>query len=387
MSNQQNCNSQQSKGEPITHQIMVIVGNGFDTSVLNKYGENITTSYDSFYRYFKYHYPNENDNIFIQQMEILKEKNKSDWSDFEAIISMVLQEINDNSTITVDKLSSDLSKLQLAFSRFLNEVVNNDIIKSLSEDTSNVPEHKNSLAYYSISEFLGDLSREDYEKNKFKWRVYNHDSIEMLFFNFNYTSLLDNYVYLDKNVFDPVKYKSGNNFQIQLNPKGYLGFDKPSEGYSKAGKYHNNPYCRLHTTLFHPHGFQNVPKSILFGTELGEEARLQDALKPFIKSYWAQCEVNYSKYFDDTSLFIIYGCSIGASDKWWWERIYDKVSSGSAELIIYNYGSEERDVVIDRFIESCGKSAKKSTRFKDNVYVINHGPDSGNNIVFLQLPE
>ena len=27
------------------HQIMVIVGNGFDTSVLNKYGDKITTSY------------------------------------------------------------------------------------------------------------------------------------------------------------------------------------------------------------------------------------------------------------------------------------------------------------------------------------------------------
>ena len=52
-----------------SHRIMMIVGNGFDTSVLNKYGDNITTSYDNFYRYFKYHYPNDDDNIFIEQME------------------------------------------------------------------------------------------------------------------------------------------------------------------------------------------------------------------------------------------------------------------------------------------------------------------------------
>ena len=147
-----------------SHQIMIIVGNGFDTSVLNKYGDKITTSYENFYRYFRYHYPNEDDNIFIEQMEKSKQENKKDWSDFEAILSIKLQENNKDSNLDINKLSSDLSKLQLAFSRFLNEVVNDEIIKKLSEDTSKVPQGKKSLAYYSMSEFLGDLSEEDYKK-------------------------------------------------------------------------------------------------------------------------------------------------------------------------------------------------------------------------------
>ena len=86
-------------------------------------------------------------------------------------------------------------------------------------------------------------------------------------------------------------------------------------------------------------------------------------------------------------MFIIYGCSIGESDKWWWSKIYDKVSNNNAELIIYNYGSEERDVVIDKFIRSCGLSTMGNEIFRDNVYVINHGTDSADEIIFLQLPK
>ena len=35
-------------------QIMVLVGNGFDISVLKKYGKGVTTSYTTFYSFFKY---------------------------------------------------------------------------------------------------------------------------------------------------------------------------------------------------------------------------------------------------------------------------------------------------------------------------------------------
>lgn len=361
-----------------SHQIMIIVGNGFDTSVLNKYGDNITTSYQNFYRYFRYHYPNENDNIFIEQMKELKKvTDKDDWADFEAILSVKLQEINNNSNLDINKLSSDLSKLQIAFSRFLNEVVNDEIIKKLSEDTSNVKEGKKSLAYYSMSEFLGDLSEEDYKRNRFQSAVSNNNNLEVVFFNFNYTSLLDNYVYLDKDAFDPIKFHtSGNNFIFKSNPKKFAGH----KGFA-------DPYCRLHTSLFHPHGFQDVPKSILFGTELDEGKQINNIIKPFIKSYWAQCELNYSNFFKDTELFVIYGCSIGESDKWWWKKIYDRISSGKAELIIYNYGSEEKNIIIDKFIESSGKSIEDSESIRNNIYVINHGPDSANEIIFLQLPK
>lgn len=360
-----------------SHQIMIIVGNGFDTSVLNKYGDKITTSYENFYRYFRYHYPNEDDNIFIEQMEKSKQENKKDWSDFEAILSIKLQENNNDSNLDINKLSRDLSKLQLAFSRFLNEVVNDEIIKKLSEDTSKVPQGKKSLAYYSMSEFLGDLSEEDYKKNSFQSAVNNNENLEVVFINFNYTSLLDNYVYLDKDTFDPVEFHtSGNNFIFKSNPKkfeGHKGFD--------------DPYCRLHTSLFHPHGLQDVPKSILFGTEPEEGEPINDIIKPFIKSYWAQCELNYSKFFDGTELFIIYGCSIGESDKWWWKKIYDKIINNDAELIIYNYGSEEKDIVIEKFIRSCGISMIDNESFKDKVYVINHGTDNSDEVIFLQLPK
>jgi hypothetical protein len=55
---------------------MVFIGNGFDIAVLKKYGKGITTSYDSFYAFFKYKYPDNNNNLLIEQMEKPKRKTR-----------------------------------------------------------------------------------------------------------------------------------------------------------------------------------------------------------------------------------------------------------------------------------------------------------------------
>lgn len=54
------------------HQIIVFIGNGFDISMLKKYGKGITTLYGSFYASFKYQYHDNNNNLLIKQMEKAK---------------------------------------------------------------------------------------------------------------------------------------------------------------------------------------------------------------------------------------------------------------------------------------------------------------------------
>lgn len=100
------------------HQIMVFIGNGFDIAVLNKYGKGITTSYDSFYSFFKSEYPNSNKNLLIEQMEKAKSENKENWSDFEAILDETLYYIPNSDSEHTSKLDKDLREIQQAFSRF-----------------------------------------------------------------------------------------------------------------------------------------------------------------------------------------------------------------------------------------------------------------------------
>lgn len=361
-----------------THRIMSFVGNGFDISVLLKFGNGVTTSYSSFYSFFKYKYPNKM-NSLIAQMGEAKKSGKENWSEFEIILSERMKNIGKDDKDKIVELNKDLLEIQQAFSRFLNDVVNNDIIDNVS--TMESPCNTNlSYGYRSMSEFIGDLSEEQYKRFRFHNMVENHDEVFFTFINFNYTALLDNYVYLDKEIFNPSPFRtSNNNFRLLTNPNGYGGHT----GY-------NDPYCHLLSEVFHPHGYQNVPKSLLFGMEPESEVYDNyDMRRKFVKSVWARNEELYRNYFEDTKVFIIYGCSLGKSDNWWWRKIFERlVGSECAELIIYNYGTNSEEEVIDKFFEGCCLHEKDKINIasaRENIFVINFGDSISNNIKYLQL--
>jgi len=361
---------------------MAIVGNGFDISVLLKYGKGVTTKYSRFYSFFKYKYPEKN-NILIDQMERLQQEEPQDenWSDLEAVLARQISAIEKDDEDNIDKLNKDLLEIQQAFSRFLNDVVDNDIIEKVSMLESPSKEKKGSYGYRSMSEFIGDLSKEQYQKFRFHNVVQNYDKILFTFVNLNYTALLDNYVHLDKEIFDPVPYNcSSNNFEFFTNPNDYPGHT-----------VFTNPYCHLLSNVLHPHGDQNIPKSLLFGTEIDlPKNDNHDLRKKFVKSIWARSEELYGKYFKNTNVFIIYGCSLGSSDKWWWKKIYNRISvENGAELLIYHYGYEAEDVVIQRFFDGCGLSEEERKSIsvaQNNIYVIRFNKSNCEKVKFLQLP-
>lgn len=365
------------------HQVMVFIGNGFDISVLKKYGKGITTSYDSFYSFFKYKYPDSKDNLLIQQMETAKTEKKENWSDFEALLDQSLNLLSKTDKEQADKLNTDLSEIQQAFSQFLNDIIDNDIIKNISMANDIIIESRVNCAKKLLKcSFLKDLSKEQFEANSFHNKFNNNGILKYIFINFNYTSLLDNYLYLTKDVFDPIPYvTSSNNITLNLNPNNY-----PNHcGYS-------DPYVQLMPIdIFHPHGIQDVPKSLLFGIENSNYYNQRDCRRVFVKSLWAQCEPKYEEKFDNTELFIIYGSSIGESDSWWWHRVFDRlVGENPAELIIYNYGSENDDVIKERFIRNCclkDTDDEKITTAKKNIYIVNFGYSSEANQEFINLPE
>lgn len=133
------------------------------------------------------------------------------------------------------------------------------------------------------------------------------------------------------------------------------------------------------TNTIHPHGYQNIPRSLLFGIE--DEMYVPDReLNRFNKSYWAQNNQKYKSYFEDVRLFIIYGTSIGETDSWWWKNIYNSLLTSNSELIIYYYNNNnyERDHVKQIFIDACkvDASEEQKLKVKEKIYVVLYEKDS-----------
>jgi len=358
-------------------QIMVFVGNGFDISVLEKYGIR-TTKFEEFYKYFIDRNPDRKKNSLIEEMENAKKNDKENWSDFEAQLNIMLDKIKAEDK--VKNLSEDLNEIQKAFSRFLNEIVDDNLIEQISDDIEKAVKDGKSFALDIISAFWTDLAENQSAKIKFIDCINHNINLNYIFINFNFTSVLDNFIYLDKEVFEPKKFKSSeNNFELNIKTK------------KKKDKTGNKKFfCDLAIKTHHPHGHQSIPKSLLFGTEVKEKNNesiyKKNLNKKFIKSYWARCNLNYGELFEESKLFIIYGCSLGESDSWWWNKIYSRLEKKDAELIIYNYGDEEENEIKKRYFSGCFKEIGNIEEgIKERIFVINFGPKIDKKIEFLQI--
>ncbi len=77
-----------------------------------------------------------------------------------------------------------------------------------------------------------------------------------------------------------------------------------------------------------------------------------------MKPYWAMNRIEYSHLFLDTRLFIIFGCSLGESDGWWWRRVYEALNhnpddgSPRSELIIYWWSPAEKPAVREDVLDT-----------------------------------
>ena len=228
------------------HNIFVLVGNGFDVSVLNecKSGKlpGKTTSYVDFYEYLTYFNLVNEENILYQQMKQDRKNQKKNWSDFENTIHDLF-----DSGENLEELENAIDEFQSHFTTFLNDVVDSQVLLSLNEKVKN-----NKLSIQSLGEFLkdiGELKQLNFVKGLDHYHLYN-----FVIANFNYTSLLDNYIYLDKSQFDPHLYKVVDrnfNFKYQF----------PDQSETNLSSY-------LVSEIIHPHGFQAIPRSILFGIDL-----------------------------------------------------------------------------------------------------------------------
>ena len=343
--------------------IMAFFGNGVDIQLMEYLKSPYRTSYQNFYNYLCYK-NFDKDNMIFQKMTEDKKDNEKDpnikqnWSDFE---NSLIEIFNQPGWLDIEKLTKDFTQFQIEFSNFLNEIITPNMLARLGNDST-----EKGIALNSFTRFLGDLDWINFNKLAFprKTKLYSLFNWEIL--NFNYTSMLDNILSLDKGQFDPHPHKFADR-QILFYPnpedresklEEFIHNGKLEEGYvvdpylNKDTEY--SSYLMINIT--HPHGYQNVPKSMLFGFDNGSQITQEKKrylAKHFLKPYWAQNDRRYKSYFNNTDLFILYGLSLGDSDFWWWNNILNSLLETDSELIIYNYnGNNESDSdTINRFID------------------------------------
>ena len=214
----------------------------------------------------------------------------------------------------------------------MNELITPEIIKSIGEKIA-----KENLAIEGLQKFLGDLSENDYRSLHFKDSLEHYLIYNIKVMNFNYTTLFDNYMYLDRDNFDPHPHKNiDTNFEFYPNPNGFQKIYNDLGNFMNSKTIHSS---NLMLEIEHPHGSQFVPKSMLFGFYENLNNADNSKYKDFLKNYWTQGDKKYQHLFPDTDLFIVFGLSLGKTDSWWWKNIIDTLRSGKSELIIYYYDS------------------------------------------------
>lgn len=365
------------------HNIMVLVGNGFDIQTLQDYGRPIDSRYETFYYYLQMR-GFDPENVLFQHMrdELLlhhQHGGHDNWSDIEAAVGTMVDR-NPGSKRVFD----DLRAIQAEFAQFLQGVAPSDLLDRLGVDAAN-----NNWSLRSLSEFLGDIvDRKDFLSLDFPSRVSHYDLFNFQFVNFNYTTLLDDYVYLDQVQFDPLKHKTvDTNFLFKNDPLSHWNpGGRPDAGYSGY----------VVTNVIHPHGILSTPRSLLFGVDGSDNYKQQARgdTRRLEKPYWAQAHRLYRNHFLQADLFVIFGCSLGDSDGWWWRNIVrglrstkkqmltpsqpskvGEVEEEKAELVIYRWrdaGKPTVDSVRNQFLKSAQVSERDPDRdsLAERIHVV-----------------
>lgn len=338
--------------------IMALVGNGFDMQVLLEYGQSPTTSYPDFYHYLKMKNIDAG-NLVLKEMEFALARGEKNWSDIEVCIENLAQ-----SGIPVVTITNSINEIRELFVQFLNLVVTPELLSSLSKDSQN-----QRWAMTSLSKFLGDIEDEgELKKIPFGRRQSNYDFYNFLFINFNFTPLFDNYIHMDSVQFDPAPHVTvPTNFFFNTNPRKF-----------SAGNWNYSSSSYLEVQVVHPHGHQDIPRSLLFG--INGDGKKKNQLTQLEKTYWAQTDQRYGHLFDETSLFIVFGSSFGVTDTWWWNQIVNtlsKAENNECALLIYWWNQDpaskkSHSEIIEIFLRTAGVEVSERPEVSERITVISY---------------
>lgn len=325
--------------------ITYVVGNGLDL----QYG--LKTKYKDFYDfqhkvYIERKEKDEYSNLIYESLFSDKINEYENWSDFELSIGKLTKD-NDliSSSIEMkEKFIDDFSEVVDDLREYIRLQQEQNIEEGIVIDfVSTLNDMKNSLPVINQSTI----------DKKYKENLYQHDIVNIL--TLNYT-----------NVFDRLYDRSVKSFENKLRNNSY-NFDIKSP-------IHVHGTVDICTVL-------GVSDNTQISNSFDEEQKESLIKNLVLKSYRENMDVKNGDIIKNSDIIILYGVSLGETDRYIWSQIAERSISGSVPVIIYNYvphfdpGNPTRvkrlyKMVEDKFIQNSGIDLELEKKLRDNLIVV-----------------
>ena len=279
--------------------ITYIIGNGFDLCL------GLNTRYSDFYDYYQ-NQPSPSEEVKLLKANI--DRNKENWADLELALGEYTPHFKDSDSANevmkdlCDHLTEYL-KLQSLLIPQSNEKIKEEMLRCLANP----------------NEFFLPADREQI-RSYYSNSLLAHSKITIL--SLNYTPSIERIL----------DYRDNQPISIDSNDS-WLGYG-----------------TEVHPVL-HPHHTLDVDDTILVGlnddsqivnqTLLGDETFKEYFIKPVCnKMLSSGIETQCSNVINNSDLFVIFGSSLGATDKLWWQKIANRMVNSDSLLLLFIYNRE-----------------------------------------------
>ena len=299
--------------------ITYIIGNGFDVNL------GLKTRYQDFYDYYQ-NQPSPSEEV--KQLKAHIDRNKENWADLELALGEYTSNFKDSNSAT--KVMEDLCdhlteylKLQSFLIPQSNEKLKEEMLRCLANP----------------NEFFLPADREQI-RSYYSNSLLAHSKITIL--SLNYTPSIERIL----------DYRDNQPISIDSNDS-WLGYG-----------------TEVHPVL-HPHHTLDVDDTILVGlndesqianqTLCNNETFKENFIKPACnKMLSSGIEKQCSDVINNSDLFVVFGSSLGATDKLWWQKIANRMVNSNSLLLLFIYDhkmkrtcrrlGEQKRTVINNFV-------------------------------------
>ncbi len=277
--------------------ITYIIGNGFDLCL------GLNTRYSDFYDYYQNQLsPSEE----VKQLKANIDRNKENWADLELALGEYTPNFKDSNSATevmkdlCDHLTEYL-KLQSFLIPQSNEKIKEEMLRCMANP----------------NEFFLPADREQI-RSYYSDRLPAHGKITIL--SLNYTPSIERIL----------DYKGNQPISIDSNDS-WLGY---------GTKVHPvlHPHHTLNGTIIVG---LNDESQIANQTLLGDEKFKEYFIKPACNKMLSfRTEDQCSDVINNSDLFVVFGSSLGATDKLWWQKIANRMVNSDSLLLLFIYNRE-----------------------------------------------
>lgn len=323
--------------------ILYFIGNGFDLNL------GLKTGYRDFYKYYK-SLPSRNTAI-EKFKRSLKEGNKN-WADLEAIIGDYIGHFDLKNVNSFLCLLQDIKlNLKIYFKAQYGSLrLKELLIEKFLCDLAEPQKYLRGRDYILCELFMHDCDQSNYQ-------------IDII--NFNYTMIIDwLYKKIQANYFLESKrmiyFKDGQIYQYSIN-------DYLSQKIKTV--YNINRPIHIHGTVQKTKSSKiilgvNDKSQINNGRLQNCERIINNVIKP---SACAETNIkSCKKLIEFAELIVLFGVSLGVTDKMWWISIIEHLKKFNCRLIIFSYRQSKEEII--RKILSYDTS-QEIDKIKTQIYV------------------